>query len=96
MLVASKNKVESRCGIKCSTCNFQKEGRCAGCLHIEKPFWADVCPIKSCSEEKKVVCCGNCIEFPCVLLTSFAYDKENGDHGERIKTCKEWAKETND
>lgn len=89
-VTVKENKIESRCGISCSTCPFQIEGKCAGCTHIKKPFWADNCPVKVCCESKNLTCCGKCKSFPCDLLKSFAYDKEQGDNGLRIENCKKW------
>jgi len=63
---------------------------CAGCTNIDKPFWGDSCPVKSCCEGRKHEHCGQCPEFPCALLNEFAYDKEQGDDGLRTKTCRLW------
>jgi len=81
--------IESRCGIECSKCPYQESHGCVGCLKIEKPFWGD-CPIKSCCESKGQQNCGQCSSFPCQKLKDFAYDKEQGDNGLRIETCKKW------
>lgn len=88
--VKTKEQIPSRCGIDCKECKFQKENGCLGCSNISKPFWGEKCPVKSCCEGKNLLCCGECDEFPCELLTSFAYDKEQGDHGLRIENCKNW------
>lgn len=95
---AVKVEIESRCGIECSKCVFKQDNKCAGCTNIQKPFWGDVCPIKVCCEQKQnVKCCGECSNFPCELLKKFAYDKEQGDNGLRIKTCAKWChKEINE
>ena len=85
-----KDVIESRCGICCSKCQFFKDKVCQGCTKITKPFWGDVCPVKACVESKKIECCGHCPHFPCDLLHSFAYDKEQGDNGLRIENCKKW------
>lgn len=82
--------IESRCGILCSSCEFKDSGVCNGCLNISKPFWGDVCLVKKCCEDKGLNHCGECSEFPCELLSSFAYDKEQGDNGTRIIQCKNW------
>lgn len=88
---AVKVKIESRCGIECSKCEFQESMGCKGCTNIDKPFWGESCPVKTCAEVKhNVECCGECNEFPCELLKSFAYDKEQGDNGLRIKNCCSW------
>ncbi len=88
--VSVKTKKESRCGICCSGCQFLNDNVCEGCTKIEKPFWGDSCPVKSCCEDKNLECCGECSDFPCDLLKSFAYDKEQGDNGLRIENCKKW------
>lgn len=82
--------VESRCGILCSECGFRAQMGCAGCVAIEKPFWADACPVKSCCEEKAQAHCGQCSAFACQQLTQFAYDEHQGDNGKRIEQCKRW------
>ena len=83
--------VESRCGILCGECEYREKMNCGGCIHIEKPFWGDSCPVKSCCESKGLEHCGNCGDFPCNLLNQFAFDKDQGDDGKRIEQCKKWA-----
>lgn len=84
-------KYESRCGIECSKCEFQDIMGCKGCMNIKDPFHGP-CAVKNCVESKKIECCGECDDFPCELLKSYAYDKEHGDNGARIKKCCEWCK----
>lgn len=83
--------VESRCGILCGACEYRDKMHCGGCVHIDKPFWGDACPVKSCCESKGLEHCGTCRDFPCDLLGQFAYDKEQGDEGKRIEQCRDWA-----
>jgi len=83
--------IESRCGIVCSECKYKEQVNCKGCVHIDKPFWGESCPLKSCCEGKELSHCGKCDDFPCDLLNQFAYDKEQGDDGKRIQQCKKWA-----
>ena len=83
--------IESRCGIVCTECEYSRKMNCGGCVHIEKPFWGDTCPVKHCCESKGLLHCGACGDFPCNLLNQFAYDKEQGDNGQRIEQCREWA-----
>lgn len=78
--------IQSRCGILCNECRFTE---CKGCVNIDNPFWGN-CPVKSCCEQKKHSHCGECAEFPCDLLNSFAYDEKEGDEGKRIEQCKKW------
>lgn len=89
-MIKVEERIESRCGICCSKCQFKLEEKCKGCTNIKNPFWANSCPVKSCCESKKLKCCGECDKFPCNLLNSFAYDKEQGDNGLRIENCKKW------
>lgn len=84
--------IESRCGILCNECSYQKQVGCQGCVMIKKPFWGESCPVKSCCETKKYEHCGQCNHFPCDLLKQFAYDKQQGDNGKRIEQCKCWIK----
>jgi hypothetical protein len=83
--------VESRCGILCCECEYREQMNCGGCLLIDKPFWGDSCPVKSCCESRDLAHCGLCADFPCDLLKQFAYDKEQGDDGKRIEQCRKWA-----
>ena len=66
--------MESRCGILCGKCEWQKNGKCKGCVNIDNPFWG-VCPVKSCCEGRGLEHCGECSEFPCTRLVEFAYDE---------------------
>ena len=85
--------IESRCGIKCGSCTYKEQMGCAGCLYIQKPFWGESCPVKSCVEEKQLQHCGECGMFPCELAKAFAYDEKQGDGGKRLETCRCWKKE---
>ncbi len=82
--------IESRCGILCNECAYREQMGCAGCVQIQKPFWGDSCPVKSCCEEKTKEHCGQCKAFPCGLLKQFAYDEKQGDGGKRIEQCAKW------
>lgn len=82
--------VESRCGVLCSECNYREQMNCGGCVHIQKPFWGEGCPLKECCEGKGLEHCGQCADFPCDLLNQFAYDEAQGDDGKRIAQCKMW------
>lgn len=84
--------IESRCGLICSECSYQEQMGCKGCVNIEKPFWSESCPVKSCSEAKGYEHCGQCKDFPCGLLKQFSYDEKQGDNGKRIEQCKCWTR----
>lgn len=66
---------------------------CKGCTEIEKPFWGDSCPVKTCCEEKSHANCGACADFVCENLRAFAYDPQQGDNGLRIEQCRKWQEE---
>ena len=85
--------VESRCGLLCGECGYREQTNCPGCAVMEKPFWGDACPVKSCCEGRGLLHCGACAEFPCKLLTAFAYDEKQGDGGKRLLQCEAWRKE---
>ncbi len=82
--------IESRCGLLCSECAYREQMNCTGCVQIQKPFWGESCPVKSCCETKAHGHCGQCEKFPCELLHGFAYDEKQGDNGKRIENCKNW------
>ncbi len=82
--------IESRCGILCGQCQYREQIGCPGCVNIDKPFWADACPVKACTEGKTHAHCGQCQNFPCQLLNQFAYDEKQGDGGKRIEQCRLW------
>ena len=84
--------IESRCGLLCGACDFREAMGCKGCVHMDKPFWADSCPVKSCCERKDLRHCGECGDFVCALLHTFAYDMEQSENGARIGQCKKWRK----
>ncbi|WP_374045461.1 DUF3795 domain-containing protein, partial [uncultured Anaerotruncus sp.] len=86
----AETMIESRCGLLCGECSYREPMGCKGCAVIEKPFWGDACPVKSCCEAKGLEHCGACGEFPCALLTGFAYDPDQGDDGKRIEQCRLW------
>ena len=82
--------IESRCGILCGRCGYKESTGCRGCVSIDKPFWGESCPVKSCCEGKAHGHCGQCPDFPCRLLNQFAYDPRQGDNGLRIEQCRKW------
>lgn len=84
---------ESRCGLLCSQCGYREQTGCPGCTQMERPFWGESCPVKSCCQGRGKAHCGECPDLPCDLLRQFAYDKEQGDGGERIRQCQRWAEE---
>ena len=78
----------ARCGIKCGECEYREKFNCPGCLEAAgKIFWGE-CPVAHCNMEKGKEHCGECGQFVCELLHSFAYDPEQGDNGQRIENLK--------
>ena len=84
--------IESRCGILCGECGYREQMHCKGCVDIEKPFWGESCPVKTCCESKEQAHCGSCKAFACDLLHRFSYDEAQGDNGKRIEQCKKWSR----
>ena len=82
--------VESRCGLLCSECTYREQTGCKGCAQMDKPFWGEQCPVKSCCESKQHEHCGARKDFTCELLHGFAYDEAQGDNGKRLEQCKRW------
>ncbi|MBP3888916.1 MAG: DUF3795 domain-containing protein [Cellulosilyticum sp.] len=83
-------KIESRCGILCSECGYREQVGCKGCVAMDKPFWGESCPVKSCCEDKEQAHCGQCQNFACQVLHQMAYNENQGDNGKRIEQCKKW------
>jgi len=83
--------IESRCGILCSGCGYRASMGCGGCIAIKRPFWGEICPLKTCCEAKGLENCGRCGEFPCEVLVQFAFDEQQGDGGRRIEQCRAWS-----
>lgn len=81
----------ARCGIYCGDCEYRAEMNCPGCVGTQgKPFWGS-CPVAACNMGRGLRHCGECGEFPCELLHSFSYDKEQGDDGQRIRNLEAWS-----
>lgn len=85
---------ESRCGVRCNTCERKEKVNCKGCVNMEKPFWGGECEVKSCCEEKKLRHCGECIMFPCEMLSNLGKEFGYTDSLPRISALREWRQET--
>lgn len=84
--------IESRCGVRCKVCERKEAVNCTGCITMKKPFWGGECGVKSCCEGKKLDFCGECIDFPCDMLSNMGKDKGfNPDI--KIEQCKKWIAE---
>lgn len=81
------------CGLDCTNCDYKEPCSCNGCTATKgMPFHAkDVpCPVAACVMRKGLSFCGECVEFPCKLLTEYSNDAEHGDNppGARLEACK--------
>ncbi len=78
----------SYCGLDCSKCDYREKVDCKGCQDCKGiMFWGE-CKIAKCVIEKGISNCGECLVFPCSILKEFAFDKEQGDNGERIEVLR--------
>ena len=83
---------ESRCGVRCNICERKEKVHCQGCLFMEKPFWGGECKVKSCCENKNLNHCGECLNFPCEMLSNMGKD-QGYDPQPKIEMCRQWAAE---
>jgi hypothetical protein len=73
------------CGLDCRLCEAFQSGTCPGCHAVSgKPFWGE-CRLAQCVTDRSLPNCSACSDFPCALLYEFAYDKDEGDDGQRIR-----------
>ena len=83
----------ARCGTLCSECTYKEKMNCPTCHKAcGKMFWG-TCQVAQCSIDKGIENCSECDDFPCELLKSYSYDKEQGDNGKRIETLRKVKKE---
>jgi len=80
----------ARCGIYCGACEYRDKTDCPGCIEAGGTMFWGTCSVATCCVERGHGHCGLCEEFPCEQLTAFAYDKEQGDRGERIRRLEAW------
>ncbi|MBN1822737.1 MAG: DUF3795 domain-containing protein [Endomicrobiales bacterium] len=57
----SDGVIVARCGLVCTSCGAFTGGKCGGCLSGTQMFRN--CPIKRCSEKKKLATCADCGDF---------------------------------
>ncbi len=80
---------ESRCGVRCNSCERREKVNCKGCTNITVPFWGGKCGVKSCCEEKHLDHCGLCEVFPCDMLANMGKDM-GYDPAPRLQQCIKW------
>ena len=86
--------IDTRCGLNCAECGYREKMNCGGCIATMGQPFHGICPVAQCCQEKELVHCGQCGEFPCELLKQYSCDPEHGDNppGARIEVCRRWAK----
>jgi len=74
-MLSIKNEREmmiAPCGINCTYCyaHHKKEKQCQGCRQTDngKPEHCKKCKIRICSDERRILFCCDCTEYPCVLI----------------------------
>ena len=83
------DKMTARCGLICADCDYREKMNCPGCVEADgKMFWGE-CQIAKCCVEKGHAHCGECDDFPCDDGKRFAYDKDQGDDGQRIRNLEQ-------
>jgi hypothetical protein len=58
--------------------------RCLGCHGLIQSSWCAGCSIRQCTEERRILTCAFCDEFPCEKLEKF-YDEENKRYGNETR-----------
>jgi hypothetical protein len=88
MITFGQEKIETYCGLTCSTCEYRQDKACGGCIATEgKPFHGK-CEVAECAKSKGRRFCGECPDFPCDILKRYSFDATHGDKGARIEHCK--------
>jgi len=87
--------IETRCGLLCETCTFKESHGCKGCIATNGVPFHGCCPVAACCQQKQLVHCGQCEDFPCAQLMDYSCDPVHGDQpqGLRIRQCLKWLKE---
>ncbi|MCL2402157.1 MAG: DUF3795 domain-containing protein [Oscillospiraceae bacterium] len=68
-----KYEALSYCGMFCGECaNYKQNMNCQGCRN--ETALVDDCPTRACAIQRGLLHCGECGEFPCVMLNDFYYD----------------------
>lgn len=80
---------ESRCGVSCNDCERKVQVNCHGCTNMAKPFWGGECKVKACCETKQLNHCGECVQFPCHMLSTMGVEF-GFDPAPRLARCQLW------
>lgn len=60
-----------------------KDVGCLGCHGPISKRWCASCHIKRCTQEKGILTCAFCSDFPCEILEEYYEKEENGDNYKR-------------
>lgn len=67
-----EEKMISPCGMNCTYCyaHLKRKKPCLGCRNSDdsKPEHCKKCKIKNCINEKQILSCCECSEYPCILI----------------------------
>ena len=77
------------CGVDCSVCADFTQGKCPSCRGTQ---WKndDICHPVKCCREKGIAVCGQCIGFPCDMMTEFYEESDSHrEAGERMRQISE-------
>lgn len=71
-IINPEEKMIAVCGMNCSYCyvNHKKKKSCPGCRLSDegKPEHCRKCKIKDCANNKSVIFCSECSDYPCALI----------------------------
>jgi hypothetical protein len=67
-----ENEMFAPCGMNCMVCyvHLKNKNACGGCLPetVYKPERCQTCNIKRCAQDRHVLHCFDCTEFPCKVI----------------------------
>ncbi len=71
-ITTDQEKMVAYCGMNCTYCyaHHRKKKPCPGCRLSDegKPEHCRACKIKDCANEKSILFCSDCADYPCVLI----------------------------
>ncbi len=79
----------SYCGLECTGGDSKKGEKCNQCKDEQVKSLNGFCEIADCAKRKNHRFCGECKEFPCMLLEKYSKEGENSDGNSRIESCKQ-------
>ncbi len=76
------------CGMPCALCpRHRTDGtsRCPGCS--ANGYYTDVCKVHHCCQNKKIIHCGLCEDFPCARLGKMGDFRDLNTDNVKLRTC---------